>query len=167
MKSELIALLKLDENADEDAIVAALKSYIDKTNEQVAALKATSETGGKVDLSKYVGLEVVEELKTEIATLRSDITTREVDDLVDIAMSEGKLAPAQEQWARALGETDIAALKSYLDTAAVVVPPGKRQTDGKKLDDQGDIELTEEQVAICKNMGIAEADYKKQLAAQR
>lgn len=106
-------------------------------------------------------------VQTELATLRADVNGREVDGLVTAALTDGRLLPPQEAWARGLGGKDIAALKSYLDIAQPVAALSGTQTGGKKPGDSGDGEqLTESQLAVCKAMGVSEDDFKKTLQAQ-
>ncbi len=86
----------------------------------------------------------------------------EVDNLVDVAMSEGKLLPAQEDWARKLGESDIEALKSYIETAQPVAALKGNQTGGKAPEGEGgDGELSDAELAVCKATGIDVEEYKK------
>lgn len=132
----------------------------------VAALK--SNTGsGDVDLSQYAPIETMKNMQSELAALKGTLNDRDVDDLVNEAMSDGKLLPAQEKWARDLGKKDIAALKDYLKDATSVAALKGRQTDTKhqQLNDKGEVTLTDDQVAICKSMNISQDEYKKTLAA--
>jgi phage I-like protein len=105
-------------------------------------------------------------LQSEVAALSARLNGKEVDDLVDTAMSEGKLLPAQEAWARELGAKDIAALKGYLANAQPIAALKGTQTKGRQPDgSETDGELSAEAIAVCKQMGVEPEEYKKTLAA--
>lgn len=164
LQGELVKTLGLDEKADTKTIanaVAALKADNTAKDESIAALKT-----GEPDPAKYVPVNVVEELKTEVAALKSAQVDSQVDDLVTEALTDGRLLPAQEEWARKLGKSDIAALKQYIDTAQPIAALNNRQTQGKQFDKDGNVTLTEDQIAICKSLGIDQEEYKKQLKAE-
>lgn len=177
---ELLKLLGLSEDASEEEIKAAVtrlnaqaealaalrqKLEVDENVdlvEHVAALR--SQGSGQPDPSKYVPVGVVDELRGELASLRSQINDREVGELVDVAMSDGRLLPAQEEWARELGKSDIAALRKYLDGAQPIAALRGQQTGGKSPEGEGgDGELTDNQLAICKRMGLTPDEYKAAL----
>ncbi|MGN5220500.1 phage protease [Aeromonas veronii] len=188
-REQLIALLGLSADASDEDIstaMAALKARGDTVNtltQEVAALKASSakletENGalkvavaaakggtGQPDPAKFVPTEVAEELKKEIAALKAKFTTNEVDELVKGGLEDGRLLPAQEKWARELGASNTAALKSYLDSTTPIAALKGRQTNDisqpKKEED-----LSPEAIAICKSMGVDPKDYLKTLNAK-
>jgi phage I-like protein len=172
MDEELIALLGLDKTADDAAIitaVTALKSQADQVEgltTEVAALTTQIETTSNPDPTKFAPVAVVEDLKKQVAALASDQLNREVTELVDAGLADGRLLPAQKEWATELGKTNQAALTSYLATATPVAALGGKQSAGKNPDDQGnETQLTENQLATCTSMGIDPEDYAKTLAA--
>jgi phage I-like protein len=69
------------------------------------------------DPAKFVPLTQFEALKAEFNTLKTASLTRDIDGLIAPALADGRLLPAQEAWARELGRTNFAALKTYVDTA--------------------------------------------------
>jgi phage I-like protein len=152
---DMVALRKELGLAD-DANAAAI-------NTAVAALKSKATAGtGDPDPAKYVPVGVVEELTTQIAALSATNTAREVDDLVKPALADGRLLPAQEEWARNLGKKDVAALKGFLDTAQPIAALRGSQTDGQApagtKDENG---LTPGELAVCKATGVDPKDYAK------
>lgn len=174
---KLLKLLGLKDDAGEDEVLAACKALQDQVasheqqmaalkaqhGEQVAALKA--DATGDVDPAKYVPVSVFEDLKTEVVALKASAQNSEVDDLVSKGLADGKLLPAQESWAKDLGtKTGVAALKSYLDATPAIAALKGQQTAGRKNDD-GTITLSDEQIAVCKQLGIDQDDYIKTLEA--
>jgi len=152
--------------ADEAAATAALSNLkaaadqVKPLETAVAALKAQTP-----DPAKFVPVGTMQDMQTQIAALSAQINGGEVDGLVKSAISEGKLLPAQEAWARDLGKKDVAALKSYLVTAPVVSAlAGNSQTNGKDPEKKPGT-LTDVELAVCKAQGISAEDFLKTKAA--
>lgn len=170
---ELLKLFGLKSDASEVDVVAACKTMIQKNtdlqtdltkkDEEIAAAKTSSP-----DPAKFAPVAVITELKAEVAALKSSNAVREIEDLVVPAIADGRIrGEANEKWARDLGKTDIAALKTFIDNAQPEAALKGNQTKGKKpagLDAEGN--LTDEAIAVCKQMGIDQADYKKTLEAE-
>lgn len=160
-KEQLIQLLGLSSDASEEDIqtaLTALKADAGKTQElqtQLAAAKTQN-----VDPAKYVPVDVVESLKQDIAALKSTQVAGEVEQLVQAGLSDGRLLPAQESWARELGQSNLAALKGYLDKTPAIAALKGQQSRGKQPDAPTKVEeLDAEALAVCKAMGVAPADY--------
>lgn len=135
----VLTALGLKEDANQESVTAALAALqakaesaaaldtkVKELEPQIAALKAQTP-----DPAKYVPVQTVTDLQGQIAALSARINGRELDDVVTAAISEGKLLPAMEAWARDLGKKDIAALKAYVDAAQPVAALSALQTKGK------------------------------------
>lgn len=168
---KLLAALGLQDTTTEEAAlsaVAALKSQRDELQTKVAeketaiaALKSASP-----DPAKFVSVETMTALQGEVAALRGKLNGQELEGLVGEALEAGKLLPAQEAWARELGGKDIASLKAYLDKAPVVAP-GKPQSGGKGPEGGagGNGQLSEYELAVCKQLGISAEEFAKSKVA--
>lgn len=159
MKALLAAVLSALNLKDDVAEADALKSFAtlkakadtaDAKDTEIATLKTKSP-----DPSKYVEASVVETFKSELATLKAGQLARDIEDLVAPALKDGRLLPAQEKWARDLGGTQLAALKTYIESAQPIAALLKRQTNG---DPSGTGSNEQDPVAIAKlaNAYIAE-----------
>lgn len=138
-----------------DGLVVALGT-------EVATLKSASP-----DPAKYVPVDAMQALQTEVAALRNEKTTREVDGVVTAALTAGKLLPPQEKWARDLGMKDLAALTAYLETAQPVAALSTMQNGGRPPTGGGAADgLNDSQLVVCKSLGVDPDDFKKTLAAQ-
>lgn len=174
--AELIAMLGLAEDATEADVTSAIAALtanrdhlaalrqefnVAKGSDLVAALRDKLSKG--VDPAKYVPLDTVNQLRDEIAALRSSDTERTVDDLVTAALSDGRLLKTMEPWARELGKKDIAALKSYIEASQPIAALKGTQTNGKAPadDEEGNEKLTDNQLAMCKAAGISVEDFIK------
>lgn len=158
---QLLAALGLAEGATEEEALAALAALNSGHETQVAALKSAAP-----DLSKYVPLATMTELHTQVATLTAQLNGKEVDDLVEVALSSGKLLPAQESWARDLGKSNLAALTAYLETAQQVTALTGTQTGGKEPDGKQPGSLDEGQLAVCRALGVSPEDFAKTLKGE-
>ncbi|MBL4797639.1 MAG: phage protease [Oleispira sp.] len=174
-RTELIKMLGLADDATEEQIasgIAALRASntaytalrtelgineeIDSTT-AIAALKSSA----KPDLTQYQPTSVVEALKQQVADLSEGSEKQEVETLVTAALKDGRLVATQEQWAKDLGNTDVAALKGYLKNTPAIAALKGTQTQGKKpASTQGDEhQLNADELAVCKQMGISAADF--------
>ncbi len=165
-REQLIALLGLASDATDEDIQTALttvKGNADKLPDiqaQLAAAKTQS-----VDPAKFVGVEVVEALKQDIAALKATQVGGEVDALVKDGLADGRLLPAQEKWARELGTKDVAALKTYLETTPAIAALKQQQTNGKTPQPATVEELDAEALAVCRQLGVEPKDYLATLKA--
>lgn len=124
-------LLGLAEDANEEAVlsaVTALKTQAAAQETEIAALKTQSP-----DPAKFVPVETVTQLQTELAALSTRLNDKELDDVIEVALSSGKLLPAMEAWARDLGKKDLAALKAYVEKVPAALVGN--QTGGKGPND--------------------------------
>lgn len=181
-RKELIKLLGLADDATDAQILAALKAATDAqtalaalrtelnldengdASAAIAALK-TSATAGKPDPAQYAPIGVVTELQQQVAALKTKTNDGEKEDLINDGIEAGKLMGDEHvKWARSL---DVTALKSYLEKAPAIAALKGSQTGGKKPAgaEGDDAQLDDVQLAVCKQLGLDPAEYKKTLAA--
>lgn len=158
------AIDTLVENAGKDAAVLAsvrtkFKLADDAGEEAVLAAIATAATPGEPDPAKYVPIDALKDVQAKLGQLHED----KVLAAVDAAIEEGKLTPAQKDWAVKLGKQDIAELNSFLATAPAF--KGGKVIEGNP--ETRKTALTEEEAAICSMMGVKPEDYLKQRAAEQ
>lgn len=151
-KLETLAVLNtqlgVQEGADPTTAIAAC-----------TALK-TAANAAAPDPAKYVGVEVVEALRTDLAALTAKTANREVGELVDAGLADGRLLPAQKDWATSLGKKDLAALSGYLATATPIAALSGTQTGGAAPQGAKDANgLTPAELAICSATGIDPKDF--------
>jgi len=174
-REQLIALLGLAEDATDEQITAALTDMKAKSAEaveaaaevealktQVAALKATPNHKAP-DPAKYAPVGVVEALKADLAALKAEQVNAQVTALVDEALADGKLLPAQKDWATDLGNGNLAALKSYLAATPAIAALSGTQTGGQApAGAEGrDVTLQPGEVVVMKQLGLSKEAYLK------
>nr|VFJ90849.1 MAG: Mu-like prophage I protein [Candidatus Kentron sp. LFY] len=82
---------------------------------------------------------------------------KEKEGLIEAALKDGRLLPAQKEWAE---KQPMNGLREFLKTADVSALLN-RQSDGKK---GGGVTLSEERQAMCNRMGVTTEEY---IAAER
>lgn len=163
---ETLKLLGLSPEASEEEIqeaVAALAAKATKTGELEEALAAaTAKTKtDKPDPAKFVPVEAVQQLQTQMAALSAQVQGGEVERLVGQGLEDGRLLPAMEDWARSLGEKDVAALRSYLDSAQPIAALTGQQSGGRQPGADGNSKLSETELAVCRQLGLTEDEFLK------
>jgi len=167
----IAVLLGLAADASEADITVALTALTTKHAEQETRIAAlTTETTAlktqSPDPAKFVPVETVTALQTQVASLSTRLNQSEVDDVISAAKASGKLLPAMESWARDLGKSDLAALKTYIEKNPAIAALTGNQTGGRVPDGRADGELSGTDLAVCKSMGIKPEDYKATLGEQ-
>lgn len=149
------------------ATAVDLVELLGQHRQQVAAL-----TANQVDPAKFVPIAVVDGLRSDLANLTSQLAQRNeqaqvdtVDGLVTAALSDGRLHPTMEGWARDLGKSNLAALKSYVEKAQPIAALSGTQTGGVAPAEGGHSHAgsvhNEVQISICNTLGIDPAAYAK------
>lgn len=158
---ELLKALGLPETATEAEALAALVALKSNHTGALAALKAQAP-----DPAMYVEVAVLNGVRVELATastelaaLKAEKHTGEVDKVVAAALAAGKLTPAMEGWAKNLGKADLAALTAFVETAPVVVRPGATQTGGKPAGDGKSPQHTDVDTAVMKALGLTAEQF--------
>lgn len=139
-----------------------LIGHLEAQRSQIASLSAATP-----DPAKYAPIQLVQDLQKQLAALTAQANAGRVDELVQAALSDGRLVPSMEAWARDLGTKDIAALSSFLDTAPKIAALTGMQTNGNPPSQAATGSLTQNQVALCNAMGISQDDFLKTLQAEK
>ncbi|HBS17265.1 MAG TPA: protease (I) and scaffold (Z) protein [Halomonas sp.] len=155
-----IAALKAAQ-ADADAFRTALGAKDDaKPEEAVAALKASSATAPP-DMTQFVPVAVYQETTQQLAALKANSNTAELDALIKEGLEDGRIpGKATADWLRVQG---IAACKAHLDGAPSIAALKTTQTQGKPPEGsevKGDGKLNETELAVCKSMGLTPEQYR-------
>ena len=132
---EVLEVLKLGEDADTTAVIAAIGSL------------------GKID-------DVAKELSLQVAKLTTELSEMKQGDLTELALKQGKTSPEElEKWGKdlALKNPEQFRLIVLARPEGSVIPVG--QTQIKKDSSPG--EADEAQLSINKMMGINEETWKK------
>lgn len=161
IKNELQKVVDMISNGQGTAAASvSLLALLNQKDEQIASLSASA-----YDPSKHISLAAFEELQGRYAALAQQSGEAEAGALIQAALSDGRLLPAQEGWAKDYASRDINGFKSWLDNAPKLVALSQTQTGGKppktpspapaqiKTGDDVDVDI-----AICSMMGVDPED---------
>jgi len=169
MWKELLKIMGLAETATEqDAIAVVNKLKETKEPTQIVANKGVLEalglkegateaevTGTIMAMKQSHGQ--VGDLATELAQLKARLAEKDAGDLVALAMKDGKITPAQKDWADEYAKRDPDGFRVFVAKAPVVVVMGKVVTPDKT----GEGAVDETQTQINKLCGIDDETFKK------
>tara|TARA_B110000211_G_scaffold46972_1_gene50497 strand:- start:758 stop:1930 length:1173 start_codon:yes stop_codon:yes gene_type:complete len=167
------ALKKVE--TDAVTAIAALKTKGDKSGQlekdlntaqqSVASLKAGGATN--VDPTKFVPIETYNSVNTELAALKNGTDENSVDQLLkdNAAKITGQ---ADREYLQNVGQSQgSAALKAMLEPRIAIAALTTTQTKGKeKPAATTDGNLSTEQIAMCKNMGLSQKEFQAELAKE-
>lgn len=158
----IVAALALPADTTEDqaatAITALTGKLADRDREIVTLKAATTAT----DPSRFVPLAAFDQVKGELAALTAKLQGNETEALIAAGLADGRLHSSLESWARDLGKTSPAALKSYLDTATPIAALKGTQTNGQPpVPETGAHGLTAEELVVCTATGIDPETFAK------
>jgi len=167
MDLKQIALaLGLGEDATEEQIIEAIKS--------LNAMKAENNTVACKEVLEALELKdnaTVTEVKGKIISLKNpagyvsaadflalkeSIQKKESGDLVELALSDGKITPAQKAWAEQIALKDPEGFKEFLKNAPVVIDLKEMKINKDPVKVDKDLELS-----VNKMLGISDEDVKK------
>lgn len=169
---KILEMLGLKPDAKEDEVVLALTALKNKAEKpeikQVMPKEVVESLGLKEDASLSEVTGTILALKQpgnvvgmqEFQALKKRLAEKERDELVALAMKEGKITGAQKEWADEYAMRDIEGFKVFVAKAPVVVPMGKMPEGTPKKD--GD--LDESVLLVAKMFGNKPEDVKKHLA---
>ncbi|MBS9777189.1 MAG: phage protease [Gammaproteobacteria bacterium] len=169
----MLELLKIILGLPDDATEADATALLTRLQEQssaaniavtdvfgtVAAL--TSQASTQPDPAKFVPVETVAEMQKQIAVLTVQQAKKTADDMVQAALTAGKLLPAQKDWALAYCAQDADGFAKYIDAAQPVAALTGTQTAGKTHDGDNVVALSAEQEHVRKSMGMSTEQFQK------
>lgn len=144
------------------AASANLPALLAQKDSQIATLSAN-----QADPARFVPIAVMTDLRTQLDAANAQLNGNEIDALVTAALSDGRLLKPQEAWARDLGKSNIASLKTYLSGAQPITALTSTQTGGRTPpeDKTGANGLDAGSLAVCRALDITPGDYAKQAPA--
>jgi len=166
---ELLKTLGLPEDAKEEEAILAVNKLKESSTQKTVASKAVLEALGLKENaaeSEIIGTimamkqshSTVEQLTSELTEIKNKLAEKEASDAVDKAMQEGKITPAQKDWAKEYAKSDLAGFHVFVSKAPVIVPVGQKVSTDKK---EGDGQLDEVQMLINKLCGVDTETFKK------
>ena len=147
------------------AAASRVEGELDGLKKAMAAKEAEAP-----DPSKFVPIKVFQDTAAELSCLKTQAAKEAAGQLVAEGVKDGKISPAMADWAKEYAAKDPDGFKGYLEKAPAVAPG---HGGGKKEDAAGtkppageDARLTDQEKAVCGNLGLSEADYIKARGSQ-
>jgi len=165
---ELLKTLGLPEDAKEEEAILAVNKLKESSAQKPAVSKAVLDALGLKENaaeSEVIGTimamkqshSTVEQLTSELTAIKNKLAEKEANDAVEKAMQEGKITPAQKDWAMDYAKRDLAGFQVFVSKATVVIPQGRIAGNEKPAD--GALDAT--QLEINKQCGIDLETFKK------
>lgn len=177
--TELLAqlrwLLSLPAEADQAAAQTALSALIGQLSDgkgmaaasvdlrQLLASQQTqlaALTANQADPARFVPIDTMRALQQQVASLSAQLQSGTQEQLISVALADGRLLPAQEAWARELAGSNLAALTSYLATAPRIAALSGTQTQGQPPAGMTPTTPDADTLAICQQFGLDPAALK-------
>lgn len=161
-QADVALALGLTESAAEADILAAAKAA-HEAQAALAAQKAAHEA--EPDPGKYVPMTMHQSVCAELAELKAQQAKANAEGLVKAAQDAGKLTPAMREWALAYAGRDAEGFKTWMEAAPDMRPGAGKETPASAAPPEKPGALTESQKAACQALGLNEAEYLKEVAA--
>jgi phage I-like protein len=174
MREQLIARLKLAADATDEVILAAVTALSERPtiapelrealaltetatpSEAVATIHALKQGGAQ----QAATAQQLTALQTEVKVLRDAAAARTRDELVTMALSQGKITPAQREWAETYALRDPEGFGLFVAKAPVIAPVGGAVTTALKQQ-AGSPGLDDAQRQINRALGVTDELYLK------
>ncbi|OOH87343.1 I protein [Pasteurellaceae bacterium 15-036681] len=151
IKTEVAALSQA--KGDSQVALSNVYGELAKQTQNVAALTAQA---GAVDPAKYVPVEQVAALQASFNQLKQTIETDKKSQLIEAALTSGKLTPALKDWATTLS---VEALSQFIANATPVAALGGEQAKGDPTGGEKTVALSAAEEATAKTLGLSVAEF--------
>lgn len=169
---EFAVLLGLAEDATTEQIKEAVQNLLGEVtalkekatpaaDKMVCKLLNLKEDADTADVSAAImALKGTGEMvsKQEYLALKARLDQKDSGDLVELALSTGKITPVQKEWAVEYALKDPVGFKAFTEKAPQVVPMSQLQPDDKANTSKGFDDAT---LTVCKALGVSKEDLEK------
>lgn len=149
-------------NIEDGKVLATLTAELDK----VADPTTTAPADTQPDPAKYVPIEVVTALNEQIAQLQGN-QKDPAEEVVQEALSNGQLLPAQQSWAMLFAQKDLQGFKDFLSKQPKLAALTQSQTAGKPVpttNNQTQAALSADVQLVATQMGLDAKDLANNMA---
>lgn len=162
----VLAALGLTETATENDAIAAIKKLAESVrivaNKSVLTALGLTESATEAEITGTImamkqSHTQVGDLATQVKKLQDKLNASAASDAVAVAMKDGKITPAQKEWADEYAKRDLEGFKVFVAKAPVVVVLGKVVGEDKPADGA----IDDVQMQINKMCGVDAETFKK------
>lgn len=161
LKAALSALLAVKPKTV--ALNAELFAQLAEKDQRIAALTAQSQTA-QPDLTQFAPVSVVQDLQNQIAALTAQRDADKGSELIQAALTAGKLLPAQKEWAENVLKqpNGLAFLSGFIENAQPIAALNQSQTQTAGVSGNLNVvALSAEEQAAAKMLGMSHAEFGK------
>ena len=156
-KAEDIASNQADIERADTAKALGLAADADQVT--VVAKAKELAAGKDPDPGAYVPMDEFKAVASQLKTLQDERTEEKANAQVDEGIRTGKITPAMRDWALGYAGKDPDGFTAYLAALPVLIKPGSNPPAGDE-NNQADAALTDDELAVCKAMGLTEDQFK-------
>lgn len=127
----------------------------------VKEARATASASGDPDPSRFVPRGEFDRVSERLKAVEDSTAEEKATASVDAAVTAGKIAPAQRDWALSYAKTDPAGFATYVEKAPAIVAPGDRTVPPGSPSPDPEAELTADELATARAMGIEPEKFKE------
>ena len=163
---DLKKFLGLAEDADDKAVDKALtdlKAAADQMPALTEKVKALEDEAAKNKGGDKVTLTEVRALQDQVGKLQGELATRDATAAVAAAIQDGKILPAQKEWADAYALKDLAGFQKFVAAQPKVVDTSTRGVGPDGSLNLADLEPTQAEIEAAKSMGIWSDEHRIKL----
>lgn len=143
------------------ALNAELFAQLAEKDQRIAALSAQNQST-QPDLTQFAPVSVVQDLQNQIAALTAQRDADKGAELIQAALTAGKLLPAQKEWAENVLKqpNGLAFLTGFIENAQPVAALNQTQTAAQNVSGSLNVAaLTAEEAAAAKMLGMSHAEF--------
>ncbi|UQZ89541.1 hypothetical protein C4J81_15400 [Deltaproteobacteria bacterium Smac51] len=131
----------------EAILMNAVSDLVNAAEDEAAEPAATNKAANAqmIELGKMVG------------RLERRLSGMEADKAVNAAVNAGRISPGMREWAKTYAATDPRGFADYVKSAPRIVTPGQSAMNAATRGGG----LTSEEKAVCRQLGMSEADFLK------
>lgn len=173
---KIAAALGLGEEASEEQVMQRLGEIVGEAKDLKAKQDAQDQVVANKDVCELLGLkagapaadvtakikairdEGAGKLEADLKALKDRLADRDAEDAVKLALKDGKITPAQREWAKEYALKDPSGFADFTAKAPQVVPLSEIAPSGGKEDKK---KVSEETLAICKQVGVTLEDIEE------
>jgi phage I-like protein len=144
---------EMDKVKELEEQVARLSKQLEEKDTQLAALSEQ-----KPDPTKYAPVDAMAALQSELTTIQAERMEEKTLKLVEVALSDGRLLPAQKEWAIETGKKDFAWLSARIEATPKNLALLNTQTGGTPPEGETP-QLAPEELAVCSAMGLTAEQF--------
>lgn len=174
---EAVKALKGDNDAVKEAVDAPAEAtgeeIVEKIEEKIETETAAAVEKAKAELAsaaknpdpgKFVPKAMYDDVAKRVTVLETASANTRAEVAVEKAMQEGKITPANKDWAISYASSNPDEFETFVKNAPVIVKPG---AGTKKLIPETAAAMTDEQKEICKSLGIKPEAFVATAKAER